>query len=82
MIPTQKEIQVLTATILYDVDTDEEQSTQMTIPHSADGVHIYGLVQKRRNPSASAMKLRLSCTNPSICGGVTQWYSKDQDPIL
>ena len=28
--------------------------------------HIDGLVQERRNPSALAMELRLSCTNPSI----------------
>ena len=28
--------------------------------------HIVGLVQKRRNSSALAMELRLSCTNPSI----------------
>ena len=29
--------------------------------------HINGLVQERRNPSALAVELRLSCTNPSIC---------------
>ena len=28
--------------------------------------HIDGLVQERRNSSALAMELRLSCTNPSI----------------
>ena len=28
---------------------------------------IDGLVQERRNSSASAMELRLSCTNPSVC---------------
>ena len=28
--------------------------------------HIDGLVQERRNSSASEMVLRLSCTNPSI----------------
>ena len=28
--------------------------------------HIVGLVQERRNSSALAMELRLSCTNPSI----------------
>ena len=27
--------------------------------------HIDGLVQERRNSSAFAMELRLSCTNPS-----------------
>ena len=26
-----------------------------------------GLVQERRNSSALAMELRLSCTNPSVC---------------
>ena len=30
------------------------------------GVYIDGLVQERRNSSALAMELRLSCTNPSI----------------
>ena len=29
--------------------------------------HIDGLVQERRNSSALAMELCLSCTNPSIC---------------
>ena len=29
--------------------------------------HIARLVQERRNSSALAMELRLSCTNPSIC---------------
>ena len=29
-------------------------------------LHIDGLVQERRNSSALAMELRLSCTNPSI----------------
>ena len=29
-------------------------------------LHIYGLVQERRSPSALAMGLRLSCTNPPI----------------
>ena len=31
------------------------------------GFYIDGLVQERRNSSALAMELRLSCTNPSIC---------------
>ena len=30
-------------------------------------VYLDGLVQERRNSSALAMELRLSCTNPSIC---------------
>ena len=29
-------------------------------------IHIDGLVQERRNSSALAMELRLSCTNQSI----------------
>ena len=29
--------------------------------------HFDGLVQERRNSSALAMELRLSCSNPSIC---------------
>ena len=31
-----------------------------------EGEYINGLVQERRNTCASAMELRLSCTNPSI----------------
>ena len=38
---------------------------QMVLNH-----HIDGLVQERRNSSALAMELRLSCTNPSICAVV------------
>ena len=30
-------------------------------------IHLYGLVQEKRNSSASAMGLRLACTKPSIC---------------
>ena len=30
-------------------------------------LHIDGLVQERRNSSANALELRLSCTDPSIC---------------
>ena len=29
--------------------------------------HIDGLVQERRNSTANALELCLSCTNPSIC---------------
>ena len=32
--------------------------------------HIDALVQEKRNSSALAMELRLSCTNPSICAVV------------
>ena len=34
--------------------------------HCGQKEHIDGLVQERRNSSASAMELRLSCTNPWI----------------
>ena len=30
-------------------------------------IHIDGLVQERRNSSATAMEFRLSCTNPLLC---------------
>ena len=39
--------------------------------------HIDGLVQERRNSSALAMELRLSCTNPSICR--TELHSELRD---
>ena len=35
--------------------------------HMSMTFHIDGLVQERRNSSAIAMELRLSCTNPSLC---------------
>ena len=35
-------------------------------------MYIDGLVQERRNSSALAMELRLSCTNPSICNWLTK----------
>ena len=38
-----------------------------------------GLVQERRNPSALAMDLRLSCTNPSIRTAV---YIRDVNVFL
>ena len=40
-------------------DIVAEQTVSLTL-------HIDGLVQERRNSSALAMELRLSCTNPSI----------------
>ena len=37
--------------------------------------HFDGLVQERRNSSALAMELHLSCTNPSICTlSWMQWF--------
>ena len=39
-------------------------------------VHIDGLVHERRNSSALAMALRLSCNNPSICGLKTAFHLK------
>ena len=61
----------------------------LSMPHTfapgtevlTDIVHIDGLVQERRNSIASAMELRLSCTNPLIwhkpylCHTGTIWYS-------
>ena len=41
------------------------------IKHLWPSVHIDGLVQKRRNSSALAMELHLSCTNLSICYSLT-----------
>ena len=38
--------------------------------------HIDGLVQERRNSSALAMKLRLSCTNPSISSHNTHFRTE------
>ena len=35
---------------------------------TANECHVDGLVQERRNSTALAMKLRLSCTNPSMYG--------------
>ena len=34
---------------------------------ASNRLHIAGLVRERRNPSALAMELRLSCTSPAIC---------------
>ena len=40
-------------------------STGMAL--TIDRINIHRLVQERRNSSALAMELHLSCTNPSIC---------------
>ena len=43
--------------------------------------HIDGLMQKRRNSSANALELRLSCTNPSLCRFVFQiFYWREEVP--
>ena len=39
---------------------------QLFIMHNSMIRYIDGLVQERRNSSALAMELRLSCANPSI----------------
>ena len=44
----------------------ELESKIVDILSSLPYAHIEGLVQERRNSSALAMELRLSCTNPSI----------------
>ena len=36
-------------------------------PNDVHNVYVDGLVQERRNSSALAMELRLSCPNPSMC---------------
>ena len=35
--------------------------------------HIAGSVHERRNSIANALELRLSCTNPATCRGITKW---------
>ena len=40
-------------------------------------LHIDGLVQERRNSSAIAMELRLSCTNPSISWLAMTWLHQE-----
>ena len=50
---------ILITSILYDI-----MIITSTLPIVG---HSDGLVQERRNSSALAMELRLSCTNPSIC---------------
>ena len=47
--------------------------------------HIDGLVQERRNSSALATELHLSCTNPSISsqmGNMDEILQKQDDSIL
>ena len=58
-----------------------------TFPDAASGQHTNGLVQERRNSSAEALELRLSCTNLSmsacslacralsIVGGQFPWWA-------
>ena len=48
--------------VKFQVSTPHNTATEMT----AFGWHFDGLVQERRNSSASALELRISCTNPSI----------------
>ena len=59
--------------ILKDIDKlnvsnhnkTRQNTNHMHIPW--DILYIDGLMQERRNSSALAMELRLSCTNPLIC---------------
>ena len=46
--------------------------------HQANAGNIDGLVQERRNSSALAMELPLSCTDPSIYLAVAVWSSLTQ----
>ena len=39
--------------------------------YDGNSPYVNGLVQERRNSIANALELRLSCTNPSMCGGLT-----------
>ena len=43
---------------------------------------IHGLVQERRNSSVSALELRLSCTNPSVCFWSLLWLQICVQPQL
>ena len=46
----------------------KNMGAKMIVPIFFNGMdHLDGLVQERRNSSALAMELRLSCINPSIC---------------
>ena len=49
---------------------------------SVIAVHIDGLVQKRRNSSATALELRLSCINPLICNVMIYWILLEQHLTL
>ena len=40
-------------------------------------LHFNGLVQERRNSSALAMELRISCANPSICESIDFKFASD-----
>ena len=59
------------------------------VPYSISHKHIDGLVQERRNSSALAMELCLSCTNPLIScrrimwmQSLTHWPLRDVAVIL
>ena len=45
-------------------------------------VHFNMLVQERRNSSALAMELRISCTNPSICCTTIHWQDSQEAKSL
>ena len=47
-------------------DARTDQRTDGRMGGTTNGGHFDGLVQERRNSSALAMELRLSCTNPLI----------------
>ena len=44
--------------------------------------HVDGLVQERRNSSALAMELRLSCTNPSMYTIITHFHNNTFPHII
>ena len=48
---------------------DDVNLTLSQKPMGSSPLYLDGLVQERRNSSALAMELRLSCINPSIPSG-------------
>ena len=56
----------LTTEIHHDaMEFPHAMNSKSTVYHTHTVNHVDGLVQERRNSSALAMELRLSCTNPS-----------------
>ena len=53
-------------------------STQFAVNVIISGDHFNGLVQERRNSSALALELHLSCTNPSI---LLRIYTRNFKPM-
>ena len=46
-------------------------------------IHVDGLVQERRNSTANALELHLSCINPSMCDLVcTDWNTIEEKFVI